>query len=203
MINFIALSQGFGITMGLIIAIGAQNALLLSQAIRNQHQWLMAAICITLDIILITSGVLGFGMIVEKWPHLMVIFKWGGAAFLCWYGWSAIQQARNPGALAESEHVSNNRRRIVLTTLAVSLLNPHVYLDTVILIGGIGAQVPTEDRVMFLVGAWSASGVWFISLCAAGRLLRPLFAKKMAWQVLYSFVALTMFAIALMLIFSK
>jgi L-lysine exporter family protein LysE/ArgO len=200
MASFVALSQGFGITFGLIVAIGAQNALLLSQAIRNQHQWLMAAICIALDIILITCGVLGLGALIGLWPDLLELFKWGGAAFLTWYGWQALQNARNPGQLLQSEHASNSRRRIVLTTLAVTLLNPHVYLDTVILIGGVGAQVPSDARVGFLLGAWSASTVWFLSLCIAGRVLQPLFAQPKAWRILYTLVALTMWAIAALLV---
>jgi len=201
-VSLFAFSKGFGITISLIVAIGAQNALLLSQAIRNQHQWLMAAICIVIDITLISSGVLGFGAIIAKWPSLMVVFKWGGALFLFWYGWSAFKQARHPGALKESKHASSNRKTIILATLAVCLLNPHVYLDTVILIGGIGAQVPIEDRLGFLTGAWSASCVWFVFLCAAGKLMRPLFAKEKAWRVLYLLVALTMWAIAVTLLLS-
>lgn len=202
MLSWTSLAQGFGLTLGLIVAIGAQNALLLSQAIRNQHQWLMAAICIALDILLISSGVLGLGTILALWPGLLTVFKWGGALFLAWYGWQALQQARNPGQLVASDQAPISRRQLVLTTLAVTLLNPHVYLDTVMLIGGVGAQVAVPDRYGFLMGAWTASICWFVSLCVAGRLLQPLFTKPQAWRILYILVALTMWVIAAVLILS-
>ena len=192
----LAIFQGFGLCFGLIVAIGAQNAMVLSQCIRNQYQWLMAAICIALDIALITAGVLGLGALVTRWPQMLVVFKWGGALFLVWYGLQALRSSFRSESLSQTERVIGSRRKIIGLTLAVTLLNPHVYLDTVVLIGGVGAQLQKPDQYFFLVGAWLASLTWFISLCVAGKLLQPLFAKPKAWQVLYLVVAITMWVIA-------
>ncbi|BFM09095.1 LysE/ArgO family amino acid transporter [Halioxenophilus aromaticivorans] len=198
--SWLPVVQGYTLTLGLIMAIGAQNALLLAQSIRNQHQWLMAGICIALDIILVACGVFGLGLLIENNPEFVVWFKWGGAGFLLWYGWQSFRQINEDQSLKMSKQVVTTRRSIILATLAVSLLNPHVYLDTVVLIGSVGAQMPTDQRGWFVVGTAAASCTWFISLCVAGRLLQPLFNRAIAWKILHSVVGVTMWAIALSLV---
>lgn len=198
--SWLPVVQGYTLTLGLIMAIGAQNAMLLAQSIRNQHQWLMAAICIVLDIALITCGVYGLGLLIEKNPEFVTWFKWGGALFLLWYGWQSFRQMAADQSLKMAQQVVTTRRSIVLATLAVSLLNPHVYLDTVVLIGSVGAQMPSDSRVGFVMGTAAASTTWFMSLCVAGRLLQPLFDRPMAWKILHAVVGVTMWAIALSLV---
>ncbi len=198
--SWLPVVQGYTLTLGLIMAIGAQNAMLLAQSIRNQHQWLMAAICIVLDIVLVASGVYGLGLLIENNPEFVVWFKWGGAVFLFWYGWQSLRQIGEDQSLKMAKQVVTSRRSIILATLAVSLLNPHVYLDTVVLIGSVGAQMVNDQRIWFVLGAAAASITWFISLCVAGRLLQPLFSKAIAWKILHGVVAVTMWAIALSLL---
>lgn len=198
--SWLSVVQGYSLTLGLIMAIGAQNAMLLAQSLKNQHQWLMAAICIVIDIFLVAAGVYGLGMLIEQNPDLVVWFKWGGAAFLLWYGWQSFAQIRQNQTLSTADTVVTARRTIVLATLAVSLLNPHVYLDTVVLVGSVGAQLPGDERLWFVIGAACASTTWFISLCIAGRLLQPLFNRPIAWKILHGVVGVTMWAIAVSLL---
>ncbi len=200
MISLLPIVKGYSLTLGLIVAIGAQNAMLISQSIRNQHQWLMAAICMVIDITLISAGVFGFGVVIEQAPEMITYFKYGGAAFLAWYGYRAFCDSRKEQTLESSKTVVTGRRTIILMTLAVSLLNPHVYLDTVVLIGSVGAQMPGTDQFAFAFGASMASITWFVSLCILGKALQPLFEKPIAWKILYTIVALMMWAIALSLL---
>lgn len=202
MISLLPIVKGYSLTLGLIMAIGAQNAMLISQSIRNQHQWLMALICIVVDITLISLGVFGFGVVIEQAPELVVYFKWFGAAFLTWYGFQAFREAWKDQSLNASDTPVTGRRTIILTTLAVSLLNPHVYLDTVVLIGSVGAQMPLPDQISFALGASMASITWFVSLCLLGKVMQPLFEKPSSWKILYSIVGVMMWAIAASLLFS-
>lgn len=198
--SWLPVFQGYSLTLGLIMAIGAQNAMLLAQSLKNQHQWLMASICIVLDIVLIAAGVFGLGMVIENNPQLMVWFKWGGAAFLLWYGWQSLRQITQDQSLQMANTVVTARHTIVLATLAVTLLNPHVYLDTVVLVGSVGAQLPGIERWWFVVGAGAASMTWFVTICVAGRFLKPLFNRAIAWKVLHAIVGIMMWAIALSLL---
>ncbi|WP_317933329.1 LysE/ArgO family amino acid transporter [Halioxenophilus sp. WMMB6] len=200
MSSLLPVFQGYSLTLGLIMAIGAQNAMLLAQSLKNQHQWLMAAICIVIDVALIVAGVFGLSLLLQQAPQLLLWFKWGGALFLAWYGFTAFRQIRKNHHLQTGDAVASARRAIILATLAVSLLNPHVYLDTVILVGSVGAQLPAVERFWFVLGASAASATWFVSLCVAGRLLQPVFQKPRAWQVLHGLVGSTMWAIALSLV---
>jgi len=196
-----------GLVLGatLIIAIGAQNAHVLRQGLRREYVFPVAALCSTTDILLITLGTFGFGSLIDSFPLLTKIAAWAGAGFLFFYGFSAFRSAGRPQTLnigrnSDSTHPARTLRAVILFTLAVSLLNPHVYLDTFILIGGIAAQYPASQRVAFAMGAGTASVVWFFSLAYGARLLAPLFRKQLAWQILDIIIGLIMWGIAISLV---
>ena len=188
--------QGFGTGGGLIVAIGAQNAFVLSQGVRKNHHLVIALICILCDAIFISAGVAGFGKAVSTSPTLSQWVTWGGAAFLIFYGWRSLQSALKGGSLGSSDQVTKSLRAAVITTLAVTLLNPHFYLDTVILLGGISSQFQGESRFYFWIGAICASTLWFTCLSLGGQLLAPLFKKEVSWRILDSLVCATMWIIA-------
>lgn len=192
--------QGFGTGAGLIIAIGAQNAFVLSQGVRKQHNWLVALICSLCDALLIFLGAAGVGTAVASSPMLRDIAAWGGALFLGYYGWRALQRVREPGTLQVAESQYGSRWAVISATLAVTLLNPHVYLDTMILLGGISGQFSGQGRYLFAGGASSASFLWFYSLSLCGVLLAPLFRSRTAWRILDGLVCLTMWGIAIQLL---
>ena len=192
--------QGFGTGAGLIIAIGAQNAFVLSQSIRKNHHLAICLVCSLCDAGLITLGVLGMGELIASNPTLIKPAAWGGAAFLAWYGASAFRSAIRGGRLDDDERIVTGLRPIILLTLAITLLNPHVYLDTVVMLGSISGQYPGEGRYLFGLGAVTASFVWFYTLGIGGRALAPLFRKPATWRVLDTFIGLTMWAIAATLV---
>lgn len=194
--------QGFGASGGLIVAIGAQNAYLLSQSVRRRYPLIIASICAVCDALFITAGVAGVGTVVAGNPKLVQIAAWGGALFLIWYGWNAFRSALRGGTLESDGAAATSLRSAVLTTLAVTLLNPHVYIDTILLLGGISGQFQGTGRLMFGVGAVSASFVWFFSLGFGGRFLAPLFRKPGAWRILDGAICAVMWSIAASLVFN-
>ncbi len=194
-----AFFQGFGIGGGLIVAIGAQNAFVLSQSVRGNYPVIIALICIFCDAAFITVGVAGFGSAASANPSLAKWVTWGGAGFLFFYGWRALRSAIKGGGLNSSDLAVRSLKSAVITTLAVTLLNPHFYLDTIILMGGISSQFHGENRFLFWAGAVSASTVWFVCLSLGGRLLMPLFQKQISWRILDGLVCATMWAIAVSL----
>jgi len=193
--------KGFGLGAGLIIAIGAQNAYVLRQGIRREHVLLIATICFLCDATLISVGAAGFGHLVSSVPSLERVAAWGGAAFLAAYGLRAFLSALRPGSL-NAENGSGEPQRagsawaVVGITLALCLLNPHVYLDIVVPLGSIAGQFQGIGRVWFAVGAVTASAVWFYGLGLGARWLAPLFRKPMAWRVLDLLIGCVMWAIA-------
>jgi len=196
---------GFALSAGLIVAIGAQNAHVLRQGLKRKYVFLVAAICSTTDILLIALGALGFGTLISSFPLLTDIAAWAGAGFLFFYGFSAFKSARRPQFLKVDGNTnglqpSQSMKAVILLTLAVSLLNPHVYLDTIVLIGGIAAQYPIAQRVFFALGAGSVSVLWFFGLAYGARLLAPLFRQAAAWQILDLIIGVIMWAIALSLV---
>ena len=198
-------AAGFGLGASLIIAIGAQNAYVLRQGILRQHVFLVCAICATVDWALIAVGAGGFGTLVARFPTLTTIAAWGGAGFLLVYGGMAFRSAIHPGSL-DTAHASQTGRgalSVVATTLAVSLLNPHVYLDTVVVLGSIAAQYPTDERIVFALGAGVASFVWFFGLGYGARLLAPVFERPAAWRILDVFVGVVMWWIAAGLVWGQ
>ena len=186
---------------GLIIAIGAQNAFVLSQGVRRNYPLLIALICWWCDCVLILSGMAGLGKAVSTHPQWIRLAAWGGAVFLMVYGFRSLRSALAGGHLETSNAPVGTARAAVLTTLAVTLLNPHVYLDTVVLLGSLSGQFQGAGRYAFAAGAILASFVWFFSLSLGARLLEPLFRRPVAWRVLDSLVCLTMWCIAASLVF--
>ncbi len=194
--------KGAGVGGSLIMAIGAQNAFVLSNAIRGQHAMIIAAVCIVIDIILIFSGVWGLGALIQNHPDLLALATYAGALFLLAYGGIAFHRAWKPAALEVAAVTSMTIGGAIVTTAALSLLNPHVYLDTVILLGSIGAQLPDNGPWWFALGASVASLLWFMTLAWGGALLAPWFGSKKSWQRLDLVVGITMWLIALWLLCS-
>jgi L-lysine exporter family protein LysE/ArgO len=197
--------KGFGLGAGLIIAIGAQNAYVLRQGIRRDRVLVIATVCFLCDATLIAAGAAGFGYLVSSVPSLERIAAWGGAAFLAAYGLRAFHSALRPGSLdADNDNTETPRSGSAWAAagvaLALSLLNPHVYLDTVVLLGSIAGQFEGVNRVWFAIGAVTASAVWFYGLGLGARWLAPLFRKPMAWRVLDLLIGCVMWAIAASLV---
>lgn len=193
--------NGLLVTAGLIIAIGAQNAFVLAQSLRREHHLPVAALCILCDILLITVGVFGLAAVLVANPLLLSITRWGGVAFLTFYGVVALRRAANPQALHEdAQRCPRSMGSVLLAALAVTLLNPHVYLDTVLLIGSVGAQQPEPGA--YTLGAASASTLWFMLLALGGAWLAPWLARPLTWRLIDLGVAGMMFAIAAQLVLS-
>lgn len=191
-----------GFTMGLtlIMAIGAQNAFVLRQGLRGDHVFFVCLACALSDAILITVGVTAFRQIAMVMPAIEPAMRYAGAAFLVWYGAKSLQSAlRSSEALAAASGTVTPFAPTLLTCLALTWLNPHVYLDTVVLIGTISTQFPGKEAV-FGAGAATASWVFFFSLGYGARWLRPVFANPAAWRILEGVIALVMWLIALTLL---
>lgn len=195
-----AFGQGLGLGAGLIIAIGAQNAFVLRQGLERQQVLLTALVCALCDAALITLGVAGFGGLVSSSATLSMVATWGGALFLIVYGFQAFRSAFKARGLEVQDGKTLSRREAVMATLAVSLLNPHVYLDTVVLLGSIGGQFEGSARVLFGVGAVTASSVWFFSLAYGATRLGPLFRRPSSWRVLDVLIGVVMWSIAASLV---
>ncbi|MFN7570610.1 MAG: LysE/ArgO family amino acid transporter [Betaproteobacteria bacterium] len=192
-----ALLSGIGLGGSLIVAIGAQNAFVLRQGLRREHVGAVVALCAGIDILLMTAGVAGLAGLVRLSPTVLTLCTVAGAAFLLWYGWGAARRALAPEVLnAETHGAAQSRTRVLGQALAITLANPHVYLDTVLLVGAIGASQAEAQRLWFLLGASLASVLWFTALGFGARLLAPVFARPVAWRVLDVVVALTMWGLA-------
>ncbi len=192
---------GFAASAGLIIAIGSQNAFILRQGLQRRHVGLVVAICMFGDIGLILSGIAGIGTLARQWPWLMDALRFGGATFLGVYGLMAALRAwRGAAALAPGAGVESGWRRAMLTALAFTFLNPHVYLDTMVLLGTLSTRYPGLARWAFAAGACAASVLWFLSLGYGARLLLPVFRKPMAWRILDAVIATFMLVLCLLLL---
>jgi L-lysine exporter family protein LysE/ArgO len=200
----LAAVEGLGLGAGLIIAIGAQNAYVLRQGLRRQHVFAVASLCFLIDCSLIALGAGGFASLLRAFPSLPSLAAWGGALFLALYSLRAFAAALRPQALKAADSTGgSSRRAAVATALALSLLNPHVYLDTVVLLGGVAARYPGGERLAFALGAMLASGLWFYGLGYGARQLAPLFASARAWRLLDGFVGCVMAALAVSLVFGQ
>lgn len=190
---------GFGTSFSLILAIGAQNAFVLRQGLRRQHVFWTCLFCAASDAVLILLGVLGAGQLLARLPWFGPVLRWGGAAFLIWYGARSALAAWRGGESLRAEGTATRGLGATLATIALlTWANPHVYLDTLVLIGAISAR--WAETGAFAAGAVAASAVFFFSLGYGARLLAPLFARPAAWRVLDLLVALVMWAIAATLI---
>jgi L-lysine exporter family protein LysE/ArgO len=193
-----SLAAGLATGLTLIVAIGAQNAFVLRQGLARQHVATVVAICAVSDLVLIVGGVAGVGTVVEQAGWVVDVVRWFGVAFLTWYGVRSLRKARRGGSLETDGPEQLSLRTAVLTATALTWLNPHVYLDTVLLLGSI-ANTHGQDRWWFALGASTASLAWFTGLGFGARLLSPVLARPRAWQVLDVLIGLTMLGIAVML----
>ncbi|GAB5460157.1 MAG: LysE/ArgO family amino acid transporter [Hoeflea alexandrii] len=191
-----------GLLLGgsLIIAIGAQNAFILRQGLLRQHVFILCLICALSDAALIGLGVAGLGAIIAGSGLLIALVTLGGAAFLAVYAFLALRRAISPSTLEAAKTGPGSLKAAVLTCLAFTFLNPHVYLDTVLLVGGLSGRYEGTARLAFAIGAMAASFIWFFGLGYGARVLDPLFAKPSAWRVLDGLIALVMAALSVSLL---
>ena len=195
MTSFLA---GLGTGLSLIMAIGAQNAFVLKQGLLRQHVFAVCLFCAASDAVLIAVGVAGMTGIATNVPWLADVMKWGGVAFLLWYGAKSFRAALKGGEAMRAQGQQAGLATTLVTIAALTWLNPHVWLDTVVLLGAISAQWPS--RMGFAFGAMIGSFAFFFSLGYGARLLAPIFARPRAWRVLDVIVGIVMWAIALKLI---
>lgn len=189
--------HGFLVCFGLIVSIGAQNAFLLKQGILKQHVFVIATLCFLCDVILMGAGVLGMGSILAQSPMASIALALFGAVFLFTYGSrSFIAAYRGEGELTLAEGGGISLKKAVMITLAITLLNPHVYIDTVVIVGGIGGTLDFDGKIHFWLGALSCSALWFYLLGYGAGLLAPYFKKRRTWQILDIITGLIMFFIA-------
>ncbi len=200
--SFAAAVSGLGLGLSLIVVIGAQNAFVLRQGLSGQHIRLVAGLCTASDAVLIAAGVLGAGAVLTRLPTVLTAVRIAGGAFLISYGYMAARRARRPAVLlADSPRRSAGASSTAATCLALTWLNPHVYLDTVVLLGAI-ANTHHGQRWPFAAGAALASAAWFFGLGYGARLLRPVFARPVAWRILDTGIAAVMLTLGALLIAS-
>ena len=188
--------SGFVTGLSLIVAIGAQNAFVLRQGLRRRHVLLVVAVCAVSDLILILAGVAGIGTIVERAPIVLVVVRWSGAAFLLGYGLLAARRALRGGHLEAAADRQLSTPAVLAAALAFTWLNPHVYLDTVVLVGSIASTHGVPGRWWFGAGASVASIGWFTALGYGARALSPIFRRRNAWRVLDGGIAGVMLTLA-------
>ncbi|UPK74238.1 LysE/ArgO family amino acid transporter [Nocardioidaceae bacterium SCSIO 66511] len=186
---------GFATSAGLIIAIGAQNAFVLRQGLRREYVAAVVIVCAAADMILISAGIAGLGEPLRAHPGLIDAVRYVGAAFLLAYGLLAARRALRPGELVAAGGPRDSLRAVVLTCLGLTFLNPHVYVDTVLMLGSIANQYQSGEQWWFGAGAIAASLTWFVSLGWGARLLGPLFSRPRAWRVLDAGIAAVMFGL--------
>lgn len=189
---------GFGLSLALIVAIGAQNAFVLRQGLRREHVLPVVVACAVADAVLICAGVAGLGAVVAGAPTTLTVVRWGGAAFLAGYAVLAARRALRPGDLTPLDRPPSTLRATLLACLAFTFLNPHVYLDTVVLLGAVAQQYP--NRWAFGAGAATASLVWFAALGLAARPLASLLASPAAWRIVDGVIAVVMAVLAVTLV---
>lgn len=188
---YVVILSGFATTMALIAAIGAQNAFVLRQGIRGEHVLPVVAVCTVSDLLLIFAGIAGFGALIAAHPDVVAFARYGGAAFLIGYGLLAARRAVTPGALTPADAAPARLAAVLATCLALTFLNPHVYLDTVILLGAL-ANEHRDGRWLFGVGAVAASAVWFTTLGFGAKRLGRFFGSPRTWRILDGVIAVTM-----------
>lgn len=198
-----AFLSGFALGLSLIVAIGAQNAFVLKQGLKGEHIFWVVLVCAASDALLISAGVSGFHVLVARAPWLTTLSRYAGAAFLFWYGARSFLAAlRSAAVLAPADAMPRTLLQTLAATLAFTFLNPHVYLDTVVLLGSVSTQFAGQT-LAFGFGAASASFVFFFSLGYGARLLRPLFARPITWKFLEALIGLIMWSLAAKLILGE
>lgn len=195
------LIEGFLMGTGLIVAIGAQNAFVLKQGIRREHRFVIAIFCSASDALLIAAGIAGMGFVFTSHPLLTKAVAFAGSAYIAWFAFTCFRSAYRGGALdVKGDGNAVSLRKVVLTLAALTYLNPHVYLDTVVMLGSFGAGREFADRIFFGLGAVSASFIWFFSLSYFSRFLAPVFRSERAWRVLDCAIGIVMIYIAVKLV---
>jgi L-lysine exporter family protein LysE/ArgO len=197
----IAALTGFATGLGLIIAIGAQNAFVLRQGLRREYVFPIVLFASLSDALLIVVGIAGLGALIQGFPVALEVIRYAGAAYLTWFGIGALRRAMKPTTLEGASESKGSVVGALLSIAALTFLNPHVYLDTVILLGGVANQF-NDDRWLFGLGAASASFVWFFSLGYFAKFLSRFVSNPKFWRVLDSFIAVVMFTIAVLLLFA-
>ncbi|MBB1601128.1 LysE/ArgO family amino acid transporter [Variovorax sp. UMC13] len=196
-----ALPHGFAMSLVLIVAIGAQNAFVLRQGLRREHVTAVVVFCALGDALLVALGVLGMAQLLQGRPGLAAAMAFAGAAFLAAYGLRSLWRARRvQGGLVEAGRGAASRRAVLAQAAAFTLLNPHVYLDTVLFVGGTGAQYAGPARAGFVAGAALASALWFSALGFGARLLAPWFERPRAWQWVDGAIGCAMLLLAWLLL---
>lgn len=189
--------NGMALCFGLIVAIGSQNAHVLRMGLKREHVGVTVAACILIDAALIGLGVAGVGALVQSSPLLLGAARWGGAAFLLWYGLRSWRAVFSSGAMTVvPAAVRSSARQALVSVVALSLLNPHVYLDTVVLLGAIGGNFAAPERPAFALGAMSASALWFCALGYGATRLSGLFARPAAWKWIDAITGTMMLALS-------
>ena len=195
--------NGMGLCASLIVAIGAQNAHVLRVGVRRQHVAATVATCILIDAVLIGAGVAGMGALVQASPLLMGVARWGGAAFLVWYGlrsWASL--LRSDTLVVQAGAVPLSLQRALISVLSLSLLNPHVYLDTLVLLGTLGGNYPAHQRPSFAAGAIAASLLWFTALGFGASRLSEVFQRPLVWKGIEALTGVIMLTVAAGLVFN-
>lgn len=193
--------EGLALSLGLIVAIGAQNAFVLRQGLRREYIGSVVLFCSITDALLIAAGVLGMAQALRLNPLVATALTVAGVVFLTVYGWQALRRAWSTGGLHADSHAGQlSRGAVMAQAAAFTFLNPHVYLDTVLLIGSVGAQHSAGMQRVFIAGACSASALWFAGLGFGARWLAPVFAKPRAWQILDIGIAAIMWVLAVLLL---
>ena len=196
------LAAGFATSLGLIVAIGAQNAFVLRQGLTKKHVGLVVAICAASDALLMAAGTAGLGAFLQSAPIFLQVFRWAGVAYLLWFAYRSILASRKHATLEPAESKSLPLVKVVTTVLTFTFLNPHVYLDTVLLVGSI-ANSFGDERWTYMIGAASASLIWFASLGFGARALSRFTSSPRFWQLLDLLIAAVMLIIAATLAFAK
>lgn len=192
--------QGLILGAAMILPLGPQNAFVMNQGIRRQYPLMVAGLCALSDLILICAGIFGGSAVLMQSPWLMALVTWGGVAFLLWYGFGALKTAFSPQLeLANAEVLKQGRWRIIATMLAVTWLNPHVYLDTFVVLGSLGGQLAAEPKRWFALGTISASFIWFFGLALLAAWLAPRLRTAKAQRIINVIVGVIMWFIAFQL----
>ena len=197
------LLKGIMVSGSLIVAIGGQNAFLLKQGLLKRHVFSVATICFLCDVVLLSCGVLGMGALIGGSPHLSALLTLLGALFLLAYGARSLRSAlsgQSAMSADDDKTPAGSLKQTILATLAITLLNPHVYLDTVVIVGGIAGTLSPAAKALFLCGAVAASALWFFALGFGARLLLPLFRRPLTWRLLDAVIGVVMWAIAFSLL---
>ena len=198
----IALITGFFTGMSLIVAIGAQNAFVIKQGLLRSHVTLVVFVCSLSDALLIILGTGGLGTIIQSRPDLLDVIRWFGVIYLTWFGFKSVSSALHNETLTASNQSAESWKKVLLTVLAMTYLNPHVYLDTVIFVGSLANQFESQ-RWYFALGACIASGIWFSAIGYGARSASHLMSKPLFWRVLDSAIAAIMLTLAITLAFYK